>query len=129
MEEINAAGFDVCLVGLGTAKTALKYTHHLNFGGQITVDPSLATYKAMGWDTSAGLHTAKTSKEASERLKACASCPDSTLFLIGGGITSASQNGGLVAVSSDGKRIPYFYRQSEAGDLPDVDKLVAALKA
>ncbi len=100
----------------------------------------------MGWDASGGLHTAKTSKEASERLKACESCPDSTLFLIGGGerlvcvarpppfdarkgITSASQNGGFVAVSSDGKRIPFFFRQSEAGDLPDVDGLVAALKA
>jgi hypothetical protein len=85
MEEINASGFDVCLVGLGTAKTALKYTHHLNFGGQITVDSSQATYKRMGWDTSAGLHTAKASKEASDRLKECATCPDSTLFLIGGG--------------------------------------------
>jgi len=87
------------------------------------------TYKGMGWDASSGLHTAKTSKEASERLKACANCPDSTLFLIGGGLTSASQNGGYVAVSSDGTRVPFFFRQSEAGDLPDVDGLVAALKA
>ncbi len=148
MHAIREAGFDVCLIGLGSSKTALKYTHHLNFSGSITVDSSLATYKAMGWDTSAGLHTARTSKEAGERLKACATCPDASMFLIGGGkrrfffslffglesltadsgITSASQNGGFVAVNQAGTHIPYFFRQSEAGDIPDVDGLVVALQ-
>lgn len=116
------------LIGLGSPKTALKYTQHLGFEGRITVDPSLATYRAMGWDNHGSLATAKTSMVAAERLKACATCPDPEMFLIGGGITSASQNGGYVAVTRDGAQIPFFYRQSEAGDLPDLDEMLRMLR-
>ncbi len=40
----------------------------------------------------------------------------------------ASQNGGYVAVTQDGKKIPFLFKQSEAGDLPDLDVLLAAFK-
>jgi hypothetical protein len=126
--DLKALGWSVVLVGLGTSKTALKYTTHLGLSARITVDTNLASYAAMNWDKSSGLSTARTAKEAGERLKQCATCPDSSTFLIGGGITHASQNGGYVAVTQDGKKIPFLFRQSEAGDLPDLDVLLAALK-
>jgi len=127
--DFAALGWNVCLVGLGTSKTALKYTAHLKFDGQITVDSSLKTYKAMGWDDTAGLAGIHIAMEATDRLKKCADCPDASTFIIGGGLLSANQNGGYVAVSKDGSRIPFAYRQSDAGDIPDLDVLLAALRA
>lgn len=124
----RALGYLVCLVGLGTSKGARKYTSHLGWTGRIVVDPDLSTYKAMGWDDNSGLAAAATSSEAAARMKECADCPAPTMILFGSGLLRAGQNGGYVAVTSDGEHVPFAFRQSEAGDMPPVEVVLEALR-
>lgn len=119
---------NVVLIGMGTAKTALKYVNHLGFKGKITVDPELVTYAAahMLYRTDV-VKGYKADGIAAEKL---ASLTGGSIkaerYLVGSGITKAGQNGGFLCVARTGET-PFYYVASGNWDMPDLNLLLQTL--
>lgn len=121
-------GWNVVVLGLGTAKAAAKYAEWTKFPGVIGTDPDKLSYVAMGWEKqpdgtvlSKGLAADKDAKRLLTGLGG-----EAGSFLIGGGLTSATQNGGVVVVTAEGK-VPFAYRSHGSWDMPDTEVLIKAI--
>ena len=113
--ELEAQGWRVVLIGLGSRRAALGFAEHVGFKGLVAVDPQQATYTALGFlpqpDAWKGLQA---DREARRQLKERGE--EASMFLVGGGMLSAGQNGGVLAVR-DGA-VVWAYRSRDSGDMP-----------
>jgi len=119
-EEIAARGADLVIIGNGSPHFARAFREDFAVTAPLYVDPSLATYRALGMRRGllATLLSAETWKATARALR-------------GGfrqGITRGDnwQLGGVLAVQPEG-RVSYRYLSRFAGDHPPVAEILGAL--
>lgn len=120
--------WNVVLVGLGSVKVASRFSEHLQLQSSCVVatDEDKTSYKALHWGSQPEMMKGiSASSEAKEKLEK--SGQKTQMWLIGAGLTSAAQNGGVVCVDKNGKTIPFAYRSDGSWDMPDMQVLRDAL--
>jgi hypothetical protein len=125
-EQLEAKGYVPVLIGLGSKRVAKNFAEYMHFKGEAVVDESQESYQKMGFSQQTEMVAGyNASNEAAEmlRLKGV----KATTFLIGGGLLSAGQNGGVLVVSKGGESIPFAYRSTSSADMPAGSDLLAKL--
>ena len=121
LDEIRKAGAELVLIGNGRPDQAAAFARDEAPGVTVLTDPSLRTYRALdlrrGVLATLGPRSALAAASAFRRgHRQAATAGD------------AWQQGGL-AVVAPGGRIVFVQRNRDAGDRPDVDGALAALRA
>lgn len=119
--EVQALGARLVMVGNGSPAHALDFQATQGLRVPLYVDPGLRVYQA--FDFASGLASTLNLKAVGHALRAWQ----------GGHRQGALQGhpfqqGGLALVLPDGQ-VPYLHRSAEAGDLPEAQALLAALRA
>jgi len=125
-DSMKEKGYTVVLVGLGSKKAAGKFADYMQFKGETTVDEKQTTYQLMGFSQFQPISDGMTAEsEAKAILKSKG--VEGTTFLIGGGISSYKQNGGVLVVKKGGEGIPFAYRSKASWDMPTGQDIISRI--
>lgn len=121
LDDIRSAGAELVLVGNGSVKFAAHFQQERAPEVRVFTDPTLESYKALGMKRSAAATLSPAALVAGARAMAHGHVQTS---VEGDGW----QQGGLYAIA-EGGRIVYSRPNDNAGDRPDIDAALEALKA
>ena len=119
-DQIHAAGAELVVVGNGTPKQARWFIGDLGLKTPVYTDPTLEVYRAA--DAKRGLGSALRPSVFAHAFKAYRAG-----FRQKGVQGDATQLGGTFIIQRDGSA-PFVYRSTVAGDAPDVDDVLSALR-
>jgi hypothetical protein len=119
-DEIAESGAKLVVIGNGQPEQAVWFSEDTGFEGELYTDPSLKTYRLLGMKS--GMLTALNPMSTIRGMKAFSEGFRQTRTM-----GHAFQQGGVLIVRPDGS-IPYRYISDSAGDHPDPQDILAALR-
>lgn len=120
IDEIRAAGADLAFVGSGSPRLAARFQHTHASGCTVLTDPSLATYSALGLKRGVAETLGPRTWGAALRSLATGHMQNDVQG-------DPWQQGGTFALARGGE-VVYAHRNAHAGERPDIDAALAALR-